>query len=75
MMDNHEYLVKVIDYFGSQSALARELGISRNLVSQWMAGKTKIQLEHALKIQLLTRGKFKYFKLIDKETRCYLMKK
>ena len=75
MTDNHKYLLKVVEHFGSQSELSRVLGITRVLVSQWMDGKSKIQLKHALKIQLLTKGKFKYFKLIDKETRCYLMKK
>lgn len=75
MIDNHEYLMKVVDHFGSQSELSRVLGISRYLVSQWVSGKASMQLKHALKIQLLTKGKFKYFKLLDKETRCYLMKK
>lgn len=75
MIDNQEYLEKVVEYFGSQSELSRALDVSRVLVSLWVNGKGSMQLKHALKIQLLTKGKFKYFKLIDKETRCYLMKK
>jgi len=75
MTDNREYLIKVVDYFGSQSELSRVLDVSRDLVSKWVNGKYSMQLKHALKIQLLTKGKFKYFKLIDRETRCYLMNK
>ncbi len=74
MIDSN-YFTKVIEYFGSQLELAEKLHVRRELISMWLNGKVNMPLKYALKIQLLTKGRFKYFKLLDKETKCYLMKK
>jgi DNA-binding transcriptional regulator YdaS (Cro superfamily) len=70
----NEYLKKVINYFGSQTRLAEELGVSRQSVSMWYNGAQSIPLIHALNIQNISNGKFKYTKLLDKDKKCYLKK-
>lgn len=65
-------LEKVIKYFESQTELAERLGISRQLVSMWHSGLSKIPFVYAVKIENLTNGKFKYIDLLDEETIRYL---
>lgn len=71
----NEYFKKVIDHYGSQKRLAEELGVTKQIVSMWYNSKTPIPLVHAIKIENITKGKFKYTKLLDEDTRCYLKKK
>lgn len=74
-MIDEKYFKKVVDYFGSQRSLAKELNVKDCLVSMWANGKAHMPIKYALKIHFLTKGKFKFLKLLDEETRCYLMKK
>jgi DNA-binding transcriptional regulator YdaS (Cro superfamily) len=48
----------IIEHFGSQSQLARQLGIDRANVSMWIANKA-IPSAHAINIERLTEGKFR----------------
>lgn len=70
-----EYFAKVIEHFGSQTKLAKALNVRNCLVSMWANKKEKMPIKYALKIHFLTKGKFKFFKLLDEETRSYLMNK
>ena len=49
---------KVIKYFGSQSELARILGITRGSVNRWFINN-QIPAKRQLQIQHMTKGKFK----------------
>jgi DNA-binding transcriptional regulator YdaS (Cro superfamily) len=48
---------EVIDHFGSQTAVARAIGISRSAVQQW---KEKVPPLSAAKIAKATRGRLKF---------------
>jgi len=48
----------IVEHFGSQSELARALGIDRANVSMWIANHAVPSL-HAINIERLTKGKFK----------------
>ena len=74
-MIDQKYFIKVIEHFGSQADLARKLEVKYQLVSMWANNKINMPIKYALKIHYLTKGKFKFFKLLDKETKCYLIKK
>ena len=49
----HKALQSVVDFFGSQASLARELGVKRSTVH----GRNKIPPEAAIKIEKLTNSK------------------
>ena len=51
-------LDEIVEHFGSQSELARVLGIDRANVSMWMKDKAMPSI-HAINIEMLTDGKFK----------------
>lgn len=74
MMDI-DYFNKVLEHFGSQTKLAEKLNVKKYLVSMWANNKMNMPIKYALKIHYLTKGKFKFFKLLDEDTKCYLMKK
>ncbi len=40
----------------SQALLAKDLGVDRSLVSQWLSGKTRITAERAVQIERTTNG-------------------
>lgn len=49
------------DYFRqgdslTQTALAKRLGVSQGLVSQWVAGRTAVSAERAIEIERATSG-------------------
>lgn len=67
-----EYFEKVINYFGSQKELAEQLGVKKQVISMWYNEKQLMPLVYALKIEKLTEGRFKYTKLLDEGTKCYL---
>lgn len=51
-------LEKIIDWFGSQSEMARKLQVDRSAVSQWVnAGK--VPAMRAIQIESLSNGLFK----------------
>lgn len=74
-MIDQKYFMKVIDHFGSQTKLAERLEVRKYLVSMWANNKLNMPIKYALKIHYLTKGKFKFFKLLDQETKSYLIKK
>ena len=53
----HKALQSVVDFFGSQASLARELGVKRSTVNSWVHGRNKIPPEAAIKIEKLTNSK------------------
>lgn len=65
-------LQEVIEYCGNQNILANELGISRQCINNWLHERGKVSLGVAMKIEHLTKGKFKYTKFLEKATRSYL---
>jgi DNA-binding transcriptional regulator YdaS (Cro superfamily) len=59
-MFRHDHgLLKAIRYFGSQSGLARALGIDPNRVNNWVNRDKHIPYQYAVAIEILTRGKIK----------------
>jgi DNA-binding transcriptional regulator YdaS (Cro superfamily) len=55
----HEELIKAIRMIGSQQKLAKELGIRRSVINNWLNRGTTVSLEHALNIEMLTEGNVK----------------
>ena len=53
-MKKSKILEQIFNYYGSQTVLAKSLGIRRQAISQW----TKIPVHHCLKIQEQTHTKF-----------------
>lgn len=47
----------VVEHFGSQSAVARALGVTRAYVSAW---PERVPEKQALKLERLTKGQLKY---------------
>ena len=54
---------QVVDHFGSQSELARAMGVSRSAVCQWKV-LGAIPPKHSKQIDVLTNGKFKAIDLV-----------
>ena len=73
MTNNNDYLKRVVDDFGCQSVLASKLEVTRQMVSMWINNKRDIPVKYALKIQFLTKGKYKFFKLLSDEDKRYFM--
>jgi len=46
-----------LEFFGSQVALARAVGVSPQAVNQWVAGRRPIPVRLAIRIEILTKGK------------------
>ena len=57
-------LEKVIEHFGSQSALANTLGITQGAVSQWVSDGS-IPPARAIEIEVITKGEFKAVDLVQ----------
>ena len=51
-------VLEVVAHFGSQSKLARALGVSRFVVNRWVQ-RGRISATAAIQIEKLTMGKFK----------------
>jgi len=56
-------LNEIVEHFGSQSELARALGIDRANVSMWIANRT-VPSVHAINIERLTKGKFRAVEIV-----------
>lgn len=54
-MNTVDYVKKAVDAAGSQSALAKAVGVSQPAVNKWLRGGG-IGLEHALAIERITGG-------------------
>lgn len=44
-------LEKVVQYFGSQAEMARELSVKRQTVNSWLKGRNKIPAEKVILIE------------------------
>ena len=53
----------ITDYFGTQTALAEALDISRQKVNDWCKGRDTIKAEHAVRIQNMTQGRIDFYDL------------
>jgi DNA-binding transcriptional regulator YdaS (Cro superfamily) len=63
---------KLLDYFGSQVKLSRELGVGTQIVHQWFKGLRPMPLRYILKVQVLTNGKITIHELMGEKDQCYL---
>lgn len=52
-------LLQLINEFGGMNVLSESLGVHYSNISKWLRTDMKIPLRHAIKIEQLTRGKFK----------------
>tara|TARA_R100000541_G_scaffold34564_1_gene42970 strand:+ start:6772 stop:6951 length:180 start_codon:yes stop_codon:yes gene_type:complete len=59
-------MIKLIEHFGSQYRLAKELRVTRAYVSHWFRDG-KVPPLQAIKIEEITGGKFKAIDLIKGE--------
>lgn len=55
-MDNYYALQQAVDYFESQTALARELGVSKQAVNSWLKKRNKLSIEMAIRIEKITKN-------------------
>ena len=61
-MTNEEKIALLVEHFGSKADMARRLGIERQNLTYWAsAGIPAIQ---AVKIEMITNGKFKAVDLV-----------
>jgi DNA-binding transcriptional regulator YdaS (Cro superfamily) len=63
---------KLISIFGTQSNIARALGIRKQIVSEWFVGKRKIPILYILKLESITEGQLTLDEFLTKEQKCYL---
>jgi hypothetical protein len=59
-------------HFKNSTNLAKILEVHLTFVSMWSRGRKEIPLKYAIKIQLLSNGKFNFMDLVSEKTRCYL---
>ena len=57
---------KVVEHFGSQANLARELGVTRQAITLWKV-LGAIPPGNAVEIERITNGKFKAVNLVIKK--------
>ncbi len=62
---------KVTAYFGTQQDLADKLGVTRQFISKLVCG-SHVPILYALKIEKLSKGKFKLRQLISNDEKEYL---
>lgn len=62
----NEAVAELIDYFGSQKAVGRELGIDQATVSLLLNNKKPVTMELAFEAQLRTDGEIKAERLCPK---------
>lgn len=55
---------KVVNYFDNQVLLAQRVGVTQGAVSHWVM-KGYVPAGSAVKIERLTRGKFKAINLVE----------
>lgn len=71
---NIRELKKVVEFYGSQVNLARELGITVQYVNSWCMGRTNMPLVYAMKIEKMTKAKFTVEKLMSQKDKSLLKK-
>lgn len=62
----------LINYFGSQSAIATALDVSPQFVSKWFNGLRDIPILQAMKIEKVTKGKIPFTALLSDDKKSYL---
>lgn len=55
-------LERVVDYVGSQQGLAYQLGVSRQVVNNWLR-RGRVSLVYAIIIEKVSRGRFSRYDL------------
>lgn len=58
-MKDNQIIDDVIEFFGSQTKLAKILGLKQPAISNWRKKRNGIGHINAQKIEILTNGKFK----------------
>lgn len=53
-----QQLIKLVEWFGTQSMMAHDLGVSRQTVNNWLK-RGRISATMAIKAEKLTNGHFK----------------
>lgn len=53
-LDSNQALAQAIRHSGSQSALARQIGVSQNAVSRWVRLKRPVPPKYALAVEKMT---------------------
>jgi DNA-binding transcriptional regulator YdaS (Cro superfamily) len=56
---HHEELLKAIRMIGSQRKLAKELGITRGAINNWLNRGTAVPIDKAMMIEVLANGNLK----------------
>lgn len=56
-------LMRVCKYFGTQSAIAEALGISKQNVSNWFVGNNVIPEHHARRLENMLQGRVSFYDL------------
>lgn len=49
-------VMRLIEYFGTQQAAAKALGVDQTTVSGWLRGKHSVSLANAFRVQVATLG-------------------
>jgi DNA-binding transcriptional regulator YdaS (Cro superfamily) len=66
------HYINLVAYFIKPINLARALGVSKQTVNHWLAGKRDIPMIYTIKIEQITNGKIKAITLINEKKKCYL---
>lgn len=54
---------EAVAWAGGVDALAKRIGCSRTITSWWLNGRKPLSIDHALKLQKVSKGKFKASKI------------
>jgi DNA-binding transcriptional regulator YdaS (Cro superfamily) len=60
---NRAEFKRLIEHFGSQAKLAKEMGVSRSAISHWIT-RESIPATHAIQIEIITVGEFRAVDLV-----------
>lgn len=60
-MSNTEKTIaeQAVEWAGGVDALAKKIGCSRTVTSWWVNDRKPLSIDHALKLQKVSKGKFK----------------
>jgi DNA-binding transcriptional regulator YdaS (Cro superfamily) len=60
---SNKTLAKAEQLYGSATALAEKIGVSKQVFSYWRSGKTLLPYEKAIEIFIITNGKISLYDL------------
>lgn len=58
MKDYSETYKRLVDYFGTQTATAKNLGVKQPSVNAWVTGRSHMSLRVARRAEKITKGEF-----------------